>query len=248
MINKNELQSVISKYYLGGLVESVKWNIEDNALTIDFQSPHKDMIGRVNHMSFPLDNADIAIYDTSKLNKLIGITNGEVFINLDKSPQSKVYEKLVVSDSTYTLNFALSDLLLVQDVGKVTDPDNYNIVSNLDDESINALIKAHNALESDNLIVLIDRDLDGDDVLVMSFGDNLKHTNKIDYQISNTTLNDVEFGTKIPFNSKLIKNILNNNKDATSATMKINSGGLMKLEFEGDNWSSYYYVLRKADL
>jgi hypothetical protein len=32
MINKNELQSTISKYYLNGLVESVKWTTEDNAL------------------------------------------------------------------------------------------------------------------------------------------------------------------------------------------------------------------------
>jgi len=248
MINKNELQSVIGKYYLGGLVEAVKWSIEDNALTIDFQSPHKDMIGRVNHASFPLDNADIAIYDTSKLNKLIGISSGEVFISLDKSPQAKIYEKLVISDSTYTLNFTLSDLLLIQDVGSVTDPNNYNIVSGLDDESISALIKAHNALESDNVIVSIDRDLDGEDVLVMSFGDNLKHTNKIDYQVGNTTLTDIPYGTKIPFDSKMIKNILNNNKDATSAIMKINSSGLMKFEFEGENWSSYYYVVRKADL
>jgi hypothetical protein len=246
MINKNELQSIIGKYYLGGLVESVKWNIEDNALTIDFQSPHKDMIGCVNHASFPLDNADVPIFDTSKLNKLISIANGEVFMSLDKSPQSKIYEKLVISDSTYTLNYTLSELILIPDVGVANDPNNYNIISNLDDEGINALVKAHNALESDNVIVSIERDLDGDDVLVMSFGDNLKHTNKIDYQVPNTTLNDVEFGTKIPFNSKMIKNILTNNKDATSAIMKINSGGLMKLEFEGDNWNSYYYVLRKT--
>jgi len=36
MINKNELQSVIGKYYLNGLVESVKWTIEDNALEIKY--------------------------------------------------------------------------------------------------------------------------------------------------------------------------------------------------------------------
>ena len=248
MINKNELQSTIGKYHLNGLIESVKWTIADNALTVDFQSPYKDMIGRVYHASFPLKDAEIAIYDTSKLSKLLGITSGEVFINLTKPEQAKIYDKLVISDSTYTLNYTLSELLLIQKVGTVEDPDNYKIVTQLDTESISALIKAHNALESDNVIVLIDRDLDGQDVLVMSFGDDLKHTNKIDFQIPFTTLTNIKYGTRIPFDSKMIKNILNNNKDATEATMKISSEGLMKFEFEGENWNSFYYVVRKANI
>ena len=248
MINKNDLQSTIGKYHLNGLVESVKWTIVDNALTIDFQSPYKDMIGRLNHTSFPLTDAEVAIYDTSKLNKLLSITSGEVFINLTKPDHAKIYDKLVISDATYTLNYTLSELLLIQKIGTVDDPDNYKIITQLDSESITALIKAHNALESDNVIVSIDRDLDGEDVLLMSFGDDLKHTNKIDYQIPYTTLTDIKYGTRIPFDSKIIKNILNNNKDATKATMKINSGGLMKFEFEGENWNSYYYVVRKANL
>ena len=33
-INKPELQSVISKYYLNGLIESVKWDIKDKHLSI----------------------------------------------------------------------------------------------------------------------------------------------------------------------------------------------------------------------
>ncbi len=82
----------------------------------------------------------------------------------------------------------------------------------------------------------------------MSFGDDLKHTNKIDYQIPYTTLKDIKYGTRIPFDSKIIKNILNNNKDATKATMKISSEGLMKFEFEGENWNSFYYVVRKANI
>jgi hypothetical protein len=120
MINKLELQSVINKYFLNGMVESVKWNIEDNALTIDFQSPNKDMIGCVKHTNFPLENSEIAVYDTSKLNKLLGIASGEVVLELEKT--QAVYTKLIISDSNYTLNFSLTDLLLIQDLGNVTDP------------------------------------------------------------------------------------------------------------------------------
>ena len=246
MISKHDLQSVIGKYHLNGLVESVKWTIEDNALNIDFQSPNKDMIGRVNHANFPLENGEMAVYDTSKLNKLLGVTSGELFLELEKT--QKVFTKLIISDMNYTLNFSLTDLLLISSVGEITESGEYEIISELDSESISAIIKAHNALESYNVIINIDKDLDLQDVLVLSFGDVSNHTNKIDYQVPNTTLNNVPYGTELPFNSSMFKTILNNNKDATKATMKVNTKGYVKFEFEGEDWSSYYYVVRKADI
>ena len=246
MISKHDLQSVIGKYHLNGLVESVKWTIEDNALNIDFQSPNKDMIGRVNHANFPLENGEMAVYDTSKLNKLLGVTSGELFLELEKT--QKVFTKLIISDMNYTLNFSLTDLLLISSVGEITESGEYEIISELDSESISAIIKAHNALESDNVIINIDKDLDLQDVLVLSFGDVSNHTNKIDYQVPNTTLNNVPYETELPFNSSMFKTILNNNKDATKATMKVNTKGYVKFEFEGEDWSSYYYVVRKADI
>ena len=246
MISKHDLQSVIGKYHLNGLVESVKWTIEDNALNIDFQSPNKDMIGRVNHANFPLENGEMAVYDTSKLNKLLGVTSGELFLELEKT--QKVFTKLIISDMNYTLNFSLTDLLLISSVGEITESGEYEIISELDSESISAIIKAHNALESDNVVININKDLDLQDVLVLSFGDVSNHTNKIDYQVPNTTLNNVPYGTELPFNSSMFKTILNNNKDATKATMKVNTKGYVKFEFEGEDWSSYYYVVRKADI
>lgn len=246
MISKQDLQSVIGKYHLNGLVESVKWTIEDNALNIDFQSPNKDMIGSVNHTNFPLENGEMAVYDTSKLNKLLGVTSGELFLELEKT--QKVFTKLIISDMNYTLNFSLTDLLLISSVGEITESGEYEIISELDSESISAIIKAHNALESDNVIVNIDKDLDLQDVLVLSFGDVSNHTNKIDYQVPNTTLNNVPYGTELPFNSSMFKTILNNNKDATKAVMKVNTKGYIKFEFEGEDWSSYYYLVRKADI
>lgn len=44
MINKVELQSIISKYYLNGLVEVVKWDVKSNKINIKFTSPTKEMI------------------------------------------------------------------------------------------------------------------------------------------------------------------------------------------------------------
>ena len=53
MINKSVLQSVIKKYHLGEN-ESVKWNVKDNNVDIDFISPSKDVIGKVTATNFKL--------------------------------------------------------------------------------------------------------------------------------------------------------------------------------------------------
>jgi hypothetical protein len=46
----------------------------------------------------------------------------------------------------------------------------------------------------------------------------------------------------------MVKTILNNNKDATSAKLSVNKQGLMRLLFQGENWTSVYYIVRKADI
>ncbi len=55
MIAKSDLTSIISKYYLGGLNESVKWTIQDNHLTINFASPTREMIGKVEYDDIELE-------------------------------------------------------------------------------------------------------------------------------------------------------------------------------------------------
>ena len=70
MINKLKLVSIINKYYLG-MNESVKWEIKDNSLKIEFMTPSKDVIGNLTCNDFELEDSKLAIYDTKKLQNLI---------------------------------------------------------------------------------------------------------------------------------------------------------------------------------
>ena len=81
MINKLDLTSTISKYYLNAMIEAVKWEIKDNKLSVKFTSPTKEMIGEVTHDKFDLENANIGISNTTQLLKLIGITYGDVLLS-----------------------------------------------------------------------------------------------------------------------------------------------------------------------
>ena len=71
MINKNKLQSFISKYYLNEFNQA-KWVIKDNKLAVHVGSG--GVAAGVYINDFPIENAVLGVYDSSKLQKLIGIT------------------------------------------------------------------------------------------------------------------------------------------------------------------------------
>ena len=245
MINKSELQRIISKYSLNGMVESVKWTTQNKQLNIKFNAPTKDMIGEVTHTNFDLADSEIAVYDTPQLDKLLAITSGDLDLQLEKI--GKVFTRLVIGDVNYTLSYTLSDLMLIQEPGIVKDPNNYTVECTLESDAISSIIKAKNALQSELVLFVVGRNFDGDQVLTLVFGDASSHTNKIEYIIPGTVIEDDIQDFKVPFNSEMLKTILSNNKDANSAIMSLNTQGLLKLVFLGDNWTSTYYMVRKAD-
>jgi hypothetical protein len=241
MINKGELQSTISKYNLGGMIDAVKWTVQNKHLTIKFNAPTKDMIGEITHTSFDIEDCEIAIYNTSQLDKLLAITSGDVNLQLEKI--GKIFGRLVIEDTNYKLNYSLSDLLLIQKPGTVMDPDNYIVESVLESDAISAVIRAKNALQSDNVNFTITTNFDGEQVLTMIFGDNSTHTHKVEYIVPNTVITGDQYNFNTPFNSEMIRVIFANNKDANKAYMSLNINGLLRLVFEGDKWKSTYYII-----
>jgi hypothetical protein len=227
------------------MVESVKWATQNKQLNIKFNAPTKDMIGEVTHTNFDLADSEIAVYDTPQLDKLLSITSGDLDLQLEKI--GKVFTRLVIGDVNYTLSYTLSDLMLIQEPGIVKDPDNYTVECTLESDAISSIIKAKNALQSDLVLFVVGRNFDGDQVLTLMFGDASSHTNKIEYIIPGTKIEDDVLDFKVPFNSEMLKTVLSSNKDANSAIMSLNTQGLLKLVFSGENWTSTYYMVRKAD-
>jgi hypothetical protein len=241
MINKLQLQSIISKYYLN-TNESVKWETENKMLNINFMSPTKDVIGKVTCSDFELEDSTLAVYDTKKLSNLISICNGDLLLELEKT--NKIFTKLKISDLNFNLTYALSDSLLIGKVGTVNIPE-FVVELNLTSEDIDNLIKAKSALSQvDNMLITTTKNLDGENVCEFIFGDEAGHNNKITYQIIG---NINEEGMKIPYNSDVFKTILHANKDMEEGTLKISSMGLMEYKFKSEGIESEYYVVRKAE-
>ena len=241
MINKLTLQSIINKYYLG-LNESVKWSIANKQLEINFMTPTKDVIGSVICENFNIEDASLAIYDTKKLQSLISICNGDLLLELEKT--NKVFTKLKISDMNFNLNYALSDPLLIDKVGTVNVPD-WVVELDLAVEDIDNIIKAKSALaQIDNMLVTTTQDLDGNDVVEFVFGDESGHNNKITYQIAGSIK---EQNMKLPFNSDMLKIILQANKDMEGGKLYLSTMGLMRLEFSNNGISSEYFMVRRAE-
>jgi hypothetical protein len=244
MINKSKLQSIISKYYLNGLVQSVRWLTESGKLSISFVSENKDICGDLICDSSPVENSEIAIFDTAQLNKLISVTNGELLLTLEK--QHKIFSKMHIQDMSFNVAYSLADTLLVPKRGVIEFPNNYDVIIDLNSEIVNSFIKAKSALTDINdVLISTEEDPDKGKVVEFAFGDLNNFSNKIKYIIDENV--EIKNELKLPFNSDSFKNILSANKDLESGKLSLTEDGFMKLEFQSEDIKTLYYLVRKED-
>ena len=246
MINKADLVSIISKYHLNGLNEAVKWEIKDKKLTIKFTTSNNTMIGTVTYDGIELEDSVIGISSTSQLNKLIGITNG--YLKLEYVKQHKYITKLIILDNQFTLNYALADTMIIPKPGEYIGDGIYNITADLDNESINAIVKAKSSLaDSDTVVFKPFTNDDGDLQLEMQFGGNIEYSNKVSFYLPNIQTNNLPHNFQSHYYSDTVKEIMYCNKDVTGGKMSINLNGIMKLEFNSGNLKSEYYIIQKEN-
>jgi hypothetical protein len=242
MIEKTHLQSIISKYYLEGLIDSTKWVIKDNQLIIDFISPNKNLVGKTIVNDFILVDSELGIFDTTKLNKLISVTNKSIQLDLVK--HGKKCSKLILSDNQFNINYSLADIMLISKVPQVEEPE-YDIEAILENDDMIAMIRAKTALTDTNTIIIQPNEtIDGKPQLEFIFGNNDEYSNRISYCISQLIKNNSNKSYKINYDSELFKLIMNANKEISRGKLYISLDGLMKLEFENDSIKSVYFLVQ----
>ena len=239
MINKNQLTSAISKYYLNGLNNQVKWRIKDNKLII--YAGEAGRVCKIELNNFPLEDSELGVFDTNKLNKLLSITNGDLNLSLEKL--KSVYTKIHIADENFDLTYSLADTLILGKNTWYDDPEEWEIEITLEPEDIDHLIKAKNALgEIDSMLITTTIDFDGNPVCEFIFGDNTGFSNKISYQVNGGKIKDNTLS--VPFNSDIFKDILNSNKDQDFCTLQLSNTGILKLKFESEDINSEYFIAR----
>ena len=238
MVNKNTLQSVISKYYLNGLFSQVKWRIKDNTLTI--YAGEQGRAAKVHLKDFKFEDCELGIFDTHKLAKLLSICNGELLLSAEKT--HKIYTKLHIADSNFDLNYSLADLFVIPKANYFQGIEEPDVKLDLEKENIDALIKAKTALsDQSNLLVKTTTDLDGTPICEFTFGDIDDFSNKVTYALQgDIKVTDLE----LPFNSDILKDMFSNNKDMSHGTIKISIDGMIQLNFYSEDIETEYFLLR----
>jgi len=249
MIAKNTLQSIISKYYLGGKVESVKWKVKDGKLDIDFMAPTKDMIGRLSCNKFPMVNeGEMAIFNTTQLNRLLNVLAGDLM--LDASKTNKVLTKLTIQDAKASINYSLADPLMIQKVGEVDENIEWKVQAMLENEDFHTFVRAASAIQGNEIVTLAaTRDTIDTPIIKFVFGERMEFSNKVEFYVNAKFEDDVREDNKIPFNSEMLREIFNANKTSDTCHLSFVDDGLLRLTFvaEEEGINTTYFVVRKAD-
>ena len=249
MIAKNKLQSVISKYYLGGKVESVKWNIEGGTLNIDFMAPTKDMIGKLTARDFPItQEGTLAIFNTTQLNRLLNVLAGDLVLDAEKT--KAVFTKLNIQDAKSTINYSLADPMMIQKVGEVDEDVNWQVNATLENEDFNTFVRAASAIQGNEIVTLNPtEDIVGTPVLQFTFGERMEFSNKVEFHVNAEFKENVRQDNKIPFSSEMLREIFNANKTSDECHLSFVDDGLLRLIFtsQDEGIDTTYFVVRKAD-
>jgi hypothetical protein len=238
-LKKSHIVSNIEKYYLNGLTKEVLWNLVGGKATIDFATETKDAVGQVTfNMSLP--DGPLAIYSTDALLRLINITSEEIEIELSKGPTGLI-DKLKIQDNKFDLNYHLSDINSIPEVPNVAETD-YNFTFKVNDEFITGFLKAHNALEKVKDVTLnTTTTKQGENVVEIILGERSQHSHKVKF----TELAEFESQSDIlPFSANVLREVLAANK-GTEGTIYVSNKGLMKLEFNSEESTAKYFIVRQ---
>ena len=110
-MNKHSLNRFIDKYYLGGNCSSVVIKSDGDNLTTRFITGDKNLLGELKMSDWKFDKAELGVYNTEQLVKLLSVMSDNISMNLTKAGDKVV--SLKISDSTSDVNYMLSDLSVI---------------------------------------------------------------------------------------------------------------------------------------
>ena len=82
-MNKYVLTRFISKYNLNGNVSSVVINSKNDTLSTRFITGDKSLLGELNLDNWTFEDANLGVYDTEQLSKLLDVLSDDIEIKLN---------------------------------------------------------------------------------------------------------------------------------------------------------------------
>jgi len=228
-MQKRSIENFISKYSLGGEIESVKIESDDTSMNVSFISDDKTLLGTVSAYNGNFPNGEFGIYTTSQLKSLLSVLESSVNIN-----SADAYIKF--SDKNTSVNYMLADLSVIPVVPPLKQLPDFDVEMTLDDDFISKFIKSKSALNESDTFTFECKGGAGKIIL----GYSTLNTNRISINVQCKCDGDIQ---PISFSARYLKEILSSNRGAKSANLKISSKGLAYIGFKTDEIQSEYYLV-----
>ena len=237
-MNKSKLTRFISKYHLGGTVNSVILNSNNNKLSTRFISGDKSVVGKVVLSKFKhLEPCELGVYNTGQLSSLLSVLGDDVDVSLSRAGDKFISMELEDTKRKTKSKYMLSDLSVIPTPPELKNlPDSFELGLKVDAHFINTFISGKGALsEAETFTILTEN---GETKIVIGYASIA--SNRVTIPVETTKQADIE---PISFNANMFASILNANKDCESATLEVSSAGLSRIKFSIDNYDSEYFLV-----
>ena len=239
-MEKSKLNKFIQKYNLGGNVNSVKWTAGTNQLKTSFVTPDKSLLGTVVADNVKFEDADMGVYQTDQLQKLLNVLDNDVDLSLTRAGDRAV--SLKVKNGSVSVDYVLSDLSVIPDPPALKRLPDFQTQVKLDETFIDTFIKGKSALADVDMFTFVN-DKDGNLNAVIGYSST--NTNRVTIPVETTKNGLTE---PVTFNANLFKEMLVANKECTSAVLEVSNEGLAKVNFKIDDYDSTYYIVAMSDV
>lgn len=238
MLSKDRFVKFLEKYHLGGIIETAWIEVKDDVLFATVKDEGGAIRGHVILNDFGMNDGEIGCYSTSSLLKMLSILDNDINIIPTKRESDGLITALNISDAKgKKIRFATHEADIIDRDGKKGQVKNYEVKISLNNENIDDIILAYNALNSN--ITFLQRDKKF--YVVLNHSQN--NENNIEIQIETEKVDeDFEYMT---FDAKCIKNILEVNKRRyVDAYIELSNKGIAKFYFEDQDSVAEYWIVK----
>ena len=237
-MNKSELIRFINKYSLGNEIKSAKWESTGTSLSTRVITGDKSVLGSVTWgKSNGIDACTLGVYNTPQLLALLAVVGDDIDFKLSKMGDTFVSVDLKDKKYKTISKYMLSDLSVIPSPPPLKNlPDTWDLDLKIDKRFVSTFIAGNGALSENDTFTIIAQN---DEVNIVIGFSNVG-TNRVTIPVEVKTFKEIP---PISFNSDMFSNILQANRECESIDMKISDKGLIKLDFEVDDFESQYYVV-----
>ena len=238
-MDKYKLTRFIDKYHIGGNVNAVVINSKGDTLSTRFITGDKALLGELEMNSWSFQDAELGVYDTEQLSKLIGVLDDDVSLNLTQSGDKAI--ALEMSDQYSKVNFMLSDKSVINQPPPLKGIPEFQLKIKVDTNFIQRFISGKSALPDTDTFTVITND----DGVKLVIGYSSINTNRVTIPVETETHEDID---NVSFNANLFKDVLVANKECETATLEVSEKGLSRINFKVDQYDVTYYLVAVQDV